>query len=56
MQDQQLFGKYTIQGLLDQLDVIECFGRPGRALRMGEITARQQELYIKLGVNSPASL
>jgi hypothetical protein len=30
-------------GLLDQLDVIECFGRPGRDLRMAEITAKQQE-------------
>jgi len=56
MQDQELFGQYTIQALLDQLDVIECFGRPGRDLRMGEITTKQQELYIKLGVNSPASL
>lgn len=56
MQDSNLLGKYTIQGLLDQLDVIECFGRPGHDLRLGEITAKQQDFYIRLGVSPPASL
>ena len=56
MQDNDLFGKYTLQSLLDQLDVIECFGRPGRDLRMGEITSKQQQLYMMLGVKPPASL
>jgi len=56
MQDRHLFGKYTIQGLLDQLDVIECFGRPGHDLRMGEMTAKQQDFYIQLGVKPPSSL
>jgi len=56
MQGKDLFGKYTLQGMLDQLDVIECFGRPGRDLRMGEITNRQQELYISLGLKPPPSL
>lgn len=56
MQDNDLFGKYTIQSLLDQLDVIECFGRPGKDLRMGEITIKQQTLYNALGVNPPSSL
>jgi len=32
MKDQQLFGTYTIQGVLDQLDNIECFERPGCVL------------------------
>ena len=56
MQGKDLFGKYTIQGLIDTLDVIECFGRPGRDFMMSEITAKQQDLYIKLGVEPPASL
>ncbi len=38
MKDQRLFGTYTIQGVLNQLDSIECFECPGCALRIGEIT------------------
>ena len=56
MQKNNLFGTYTLQGLLDQLDVIECFGRPGKNLRVGEITKKQQELYTTLGVDPPSSL
>ena len=56
MQKNNLFGTYTLQGLLDQLDVIECFGRPGKDLRVGEITKKQQELYTILGVDPPSSL
>lgn len=56
MQMNNLFGKYTLQGLLDQFDVIECFGRPGKDLRVGEITKKQRELYNILCVEPPASL
>ena len=56
MQENKLFGKYTLQGLLDQFDVIECFGRPGKNLRVGEITKKQQELYNILEVAPPSSL
>lgn len=56
MQKNNLFSKYTLQGLLDQLDVIECFGRPGKGLRVGEITKKQQELFTTLGVDPPSSL
>ena len=56
MQKNNLFGKYTLQGLLDQFDVIECFGRPGKDLRFGEITKKQQKLYEILSVVSPSSL
>jgi hypothetical protein len=56
MQINNLFGKYTLQGLLDQFDVIECFGRPGKDLRVGEITKKQMELYNILGVAPPPSL
>jgi hypothetical protein len=49
-------GSYTLQGLLDQFDVIECFGRPGKDLRVGEITKKQKELYNILGVAPPSSL
>jgi transposase len=56
MKENNLFGTYTIQGVLDQLDGIECFGRPGRDLRIGEITNQQRELFQKLGVTPPSSL
>ena len=56
MQDTGLFEKYTMQGLLDELDIIECFEQPGRSLQVGEITKRQSELYNKLGITPPASL
>jgi hypothetical protein len=35
MQEKQLFKDYTLQGVVDQLDVIECFEHPGHALRVG---------------------
>jgi transposase len=56
MQDQGLFKSYTLQGVLDQLDVIECFKHPGKKLRVGEILSKQLELYSKLGVLPPPSL
>ena len=56
MQDAGLFEKYTMQGLLDELDIIECFEQPGHRLQVGEITKCQEELYNKLGVTPPTSL
>jgi len=56
MQDNELFGKYTLQGLLDQIDVIECFGRPGKDMRVGEITKKQKDLYEIFKVDPPPSL
>ena len=56
MQDAGLFEKYTMQGLLDELDIIEGFEQPGHRLQVGEITKCQVELYNKLGVTPPTSL
>lgn len=56
MQDTKLFGKHTIQSLLDQMDIIECFESPGQQLRVGEMLEKQKELYRCLGVEPPASL
>lgn len=56
MQDKRLFQRYTMQGLLDELDVIECYERPGHDLRFGEITKRQVELYEALEIPPPTSL
>ena len=56
MQESKLFKDYTLQEILDQLDVIECFEVPGQQRQVGEITKRQMDLYAKLGLSPPASL
>lgn len=56
MQENNLFKKYTMQEVLDEFDIIECFEVPGKQLHIGEITKRQEELYTKLGVMPPTSL
>jgi transposase len=56
MQEKNLFQRYTMQGLLDELDVIECYQRPGYGLQFGEITKRQLDLYAALDVPPPTSL
>jgi transposase len=56
MQEKQLFKDYTLQGVVDQLDVIECFEHPGHALRVGKILEKQKQLYVDLGVSPPSSL
>ncbi len=56
MQEEQLFKDYTLQKVLDEFDVLECFAVPGKQLQVGEITKRQEELYQKFAVQPPASL
>ena len=56
MQARGLFKDYTLPGLLDKLDVIECFKQPGKSLRVGELLDKQKQLYYDLGVIPPASL
>ncbi len=56
MQEKNLFRSHTLQEVLDELDLIECFAVPGRQLQIGEMTKRQAELYTQLGVTPPASL
>jgi len=53
MDENHLYKKYTLQGLLDKLDIIECYERPGHSLRVGEMTEKQKELYNKLGFEPP---
>jgi transposase len=56
MKNGKLFQKYTMQSLLDEFDVIECYEQPGRALRVGEMTKNQTNLYKYMGVEPPSSL
>ena len=54
MQDAKLFDKWTLQGMLDELDLIELFEAPGHGRVLGEITEKQKELYNILGVVPPS--
>jgi transposase len=56
MQQNSMFKSHTMQEVLDEFDIIECFEVPGQQLQVGEKTKRQIELYTKLGVVPPASL
>jgi transposase len=56
MQDAHLYKDYTMSGLLDKLDVIECFEYPNRRLQIGEVLENQGGLYLALGIQPPTSL
>jgi transposase len=56
MQDGNLFSSYSIQSLLDTLDVIDCVQMPGKRLRCGELLEKQKVIYEKLGFSPPSSL
>jgi transposase len=56
MQEAGLYKRHTMAGLLDRLDVIECFEHPGRKLQVGEVLEKQRELYLALDVPPPTSL
>jgi transposase len=45
MQESELFKTHTMQEMLDQIDLIECFEQKGRKLRYGEITKKQSDIY-----------
>jgi transposase len=53
MSEHHLFKQYTMQELLDELDVIERYEQPGCKHRIGEMTKKQMNLYKCLGVNIP---
>ena len=44
-----LFSNYTLQSLLDKLDLVECFESPVQSLRVGEVLHKQKEIYDLLG-------
>jgi len=50
MEKSGLFKRYTLQGLLDEIDIIECFTQPGKTTQVGEVTKKQREIYEALGV------
>ena len=50
MEANGLFRTYTLNGVLDELDAIECLIVPGKAPILGEVLKRQEQLYLDLGV------
>ncbi len=52
MDIQDLFKRFILQGILDELDVIERFRQPSKKPIVGEVTKKQQELYKLLGVDA----
>ena len=53
MQEAEIFQNYTLQALLDKLDIIECFENPGYDLRVGEVLTKQKQIYESLGISPP---
>jgi len=47
------FKKYTMQGLLDELDIIELFRQPGKRAYLGEIRQKQIDIYTNFEVSPP---
>jgi transposase len=52
MDKKGLFKKYTLQEVLDELDIIERFTQPNKKSIVGEVTKKQKELYQLLGVEA----
>jgi len=55
MKETDLYKSYTMQQLLDKLDVLECFEDENRKLRIGELLEKQAKIYETLGVALPTS-
>ncbi len=56
MKQAGLYKSYTFHQLLDNLDVIECFEDSAHSLRVGEITTKQSQIFLDLGIQPPSSL
>ena len=55
MGEANLYKTYSMQQLLDRLDVLECFEDEGHRLRIEELTTKQADIYEALGVALPTS-
>ncbi len=53
MDDNNLFKNYTMQSLLDELDVIEYYQQPGKEYHLSEITAKQRKIYELMNIDVP---
>lgn len=53
MRDHSLYKNFTLQGLIDELDIIERYERPGEKPHIGEMTKKQLMIYDTMGVAPP---
>ena len=53
MSEKNLFKQYTLQGLLDEADLIECYTQPGKSLTVGEVLHKQRQLFKDMDVLPP---
>jgi transposase len=53
MRKKKLYRDYTLYGLLDRLNLIECFEYEGKKIRYGEILEKQKQIYLALDVEPP---
>jgi transposase len=56
MRDNNLYKNYTMQSLLDSLDVIERYDYGSQRFHCSEITKKQQNIFSCFGVQPPATL
>ena len=52
MQTQEMYKHYTLQGMLDKLDVIECYQSTGKKLRVGEVLEKAKRDLSSAGCGS----
>lgn len=53
MRDHGLYKNFTLQGLLDEIDIIERYERPGKKPHIGEMTKKQLMIYDAMGMAPP---
>jgi len=56
MQEAGLYKEYSMQQMLDKIDVIERFESPGKAPVISELLEKQRAIYEKLNIEPPSSL
>lgn len=55
MQKSDLYKKYTMHELLDEIEIIERYDRPGSKTQVSEITTKQKDIFCAFGVQPPDS-
>ena len=54
MDEKQLFKNFTMQTLLDELDIIEQYQQTGHDSHLSEMTTKQVALYLAMDVGIPS--
>lgn len=56
MKQEQLYKNWTMQGLFDELDTIECFQQKGKRAHYSEVTTKQKTIYASFNLTPPNML